>query len=136
MLGEFFAASEAEIDDAVLEAGPGGRFETVEAKTVSSVSIATLGELIGVGTYDALFDMVDAGRLADDGESGIDVVPESLRDALASAADPAQIAGRWHETDEMRDWSAEEIRDVLANLVSLAQRARGTGAQLWFWWSL
>jgi hypothetical protein len=136
MLGEFFAARVAEIDDAVLEEGPFGRFETVEAKSVTSVSIATLGALMGLGTYDELVDVVDDGRVADHGEAGIDVVPESLRDALASAGDPAPIARRWGETDEMRDWKAAEIRDVLAGLISLAQRARDTGAQLWFWWSL
>jgi hypothetical protein len=136
VLGEFFAARLAEIDEEVLEGGPSGRFAIVEAKTVSSVSIATLGEVLGAGTYDELIDVVDRGRVADHGEVGIDVVPASLRDALASAADAKAIAARWRETEEMRGWSSAETREVVEALISLARRSRDEGTQLWFWWSL
>jgi hypothetical protein len=136
VLGEFFAARLDDIDDAVLEGGPMNRFETVEAKTVSSVSIATLGEVLGIGTYEDVFDLVDQGRLADHGEAGIDVVPDSLRDALASEHDSARVAKQWHDTDEMRDWSAEEVLEVTKELAVLARRASAADSRLCFWWSL
>ena len=134
MLGEFFAA--ASIDDAVVEDGPFDRYETVTAKTVSSVSIATLGEIIGIGEYDEVFDLVDGGPAAEDGESGIDIVPDALRNALAAEDDLARVAARWHETDEMRDWRSEDLAEVVTKLAELARRARDEEARLWFWWSL
>jgi hypothetical protein len=80
MLGEFFAAKEDEIDE-VLDEGPFGRARpTVEAKTVSSVSIATLGEILGAGSYDDLFERVDGAS----GESGIE--PESRPLSAAPSA--------------------------------------------------
>jgi len=136
VLGEFFAARSDDIDDAVVDGGPMNRFETVEAKTISSVSIATLGEVLGIGTYEDVFDVVDQGRLADHGEAGVDVVPDSLRDALASEHDSARVAELWHDTDEMRDWSAEEVLEVINELAALARRASAADLRLWFWWSL
>jgi hypothetical protein len=46
MLGEFFAVDPADIDSVLLDKGPAGRFPTVEAKSVDSVSISTLGEIL------------------------------------------------------------------------------------------
>lgn len=136
MLGEFFAARPEEIDDALVEEGPNGRFHTVVAKTVHSVSISTLGEIIGAGTYDLLLDEVSQGRAAASGEAGIDVVPDSMRDALASAVDLDDVARRWAETDELEGWEPAEAREVVRNLAALAREARETGRQVWFWWSL
>jgi hypothetical protein len=135
MLGEFFAAKEDEIDE-VLDEGPFGRARpTVEAKTVSSVSIATLGEILGAGSYDDLFERVD-GPQAASGESGIDRVPDEVRDALASADDLDAVADRWAATDEMDDWQGSDVRDVVRDLAVMAQQARQTDQQIWFWWSL
>ena len=102
MLGEFFAA--VSIDDTVVEDGPFDRYEAVTAKSVSAVSIATLGDILSIGTNDEVYELVDQGRVAEHGEAGIDVVPETLRDALALEDDLAGVAKRWHATDEMREW--------------------------------
>ena len=134
MLGEFFAA--ATIDEALVEDGPFNRYETVTAKTVSAVSIATLGEILGIGTYDEVYELVDQGLVAEHGEAGVDVVPETLRDALASEDDLARVAERWHDTDEMREWRFEDVVQVVTDLAALARRACTEHAQLWFWWSL
>jgi len=133
VLGEFFAAQPSEIDD-LLDEGPSGR-ATVEAKTVSSVSIATLGEVLGVGTYDDLFERIE-GPQAESGESGIDRVPEEMRDALASSPDPDSIADRWGATDELAEWQPADVREVVRELARLAQEARQQEAQLWFWWAV
>jgi hypothetical protein len=76
------------------------------------------------------------GRLADHGEAGIEVVPDALRDALASETDPARVAKQWHDTDEIRDWRAEEVLEVVKELAALARRANAADSRLWFWWSL
>lgn len=136
VLGEFFAAPTTSIDETLVEDGPFDRFKTVTAKTVSSVSIAALGEILGIGTNDEVYELVDQGRIAQHGEAGIDVVPEALRDRLASDDDLARVARRWHDTDEMRDWRPEDVAEVVTQLAGLARRAQAADEQLWFWWSL
>jgi hypothetical protein len=136
MLGEFFAARADEVDDAVVEDGPFGRYETVEAKTVSSVSIATLGEILGAGTYDALVESASSGPQAPDGESGVDPVPREITEALATATDLDAAAAAWAKTDEMADWDRDDVREVIRELAALSVKARATERDLWFWWSL
>ena len=135
MLGEFFAARPDEIDDDVVARGPSQRFEIVEAKTVSTVSISTLGEILGAGSYDELYERVDAGPRIESHEAGIDVIPDDVRDRLADV-DVDAIAERWWATDEMRDWDPADVRDVVEKLAALAREARTTRRGLWFWWSL
>jgi hypothetical protein len=135
VLGEFFVADEADIDDALIEEGPYGRFTTVEAKTVSSVSIATLGEILGAGTYEALLDRVE-GPQATSGEAGLDAVPPEMRDALAAADDLDSAADAWGASEEMAEWERDEVREVVGELAKLARQAREANQQLWFWWSL
>jgi hypothetical protein len=94
MQEEFFAAREDEIEGAA-ENGPGGKFETVEAK-LDSVSICTLGEIVGAGTYDALFDRVFEGYRGGGSEySRLLLVPDEVRDGLATATslEPSPSAG-------------------------------------------
>jgi hypothetical protein len=135
VLGEFFVADEADIDDALVEEGPYGRFATVEAKTVISVSIATLGEILGAGTYEALLDRVE-GPQATSGEAGLDAVPPEMRDALAAADDLDSAADAWGASEEMAEWERDEVREVVGELAKLARQAREANQQLWFWWSL
>ena len=136
MLGEFFAARADEVDDALVEDGPFGRYETVEAKTVSSVSIATLGEILGAGTYDSLVEAASSGLQAPHGESGVDPVPSEITAALATATDLDSIAAEWAMTDEMVDWDRDDVRDVIRELAGLATKAQVTERELWFWWSV
>jgi hypothetical protein len=136
VLGEFFASKADEIDDAFVEGGPyGRRSPTVEAKTISSVSIATLGEILGAGTYDDLFERIE-GPQAASGEAGIDQVPDEVRNALASADDLDAIADRWAATEEMVDWEPADVREVVRDLSRLARIARDADHHIWFWWSL
>jgi hypothetical protein len=135
MQEEFFAAGEDEIEGAA-ENGPGGKFETVEAK-LDSVSICTLGEIVGAGTYDALLDRAfDGYRGGGSDYSGLLLVPDEVRDGLATVASLETVAERWHANDEMREWTPAEVREVLGDLASLAQRARAPERHLWCWWSL
>jgi len=137
MLGEFFAADPADIDDALVDDGPFGRYATVEAKTLDPVSISTLGEILGVGSYDDLVEEVSDGPEAASGEAGLFTIPSRMRDALAAAEDdtPA-IAEKWHATDELSGWDAEDVERVARGLAGLAHRAASESQQLFFWWSL
>src|SRR3954462_15980451 len=111
MLGEFFLAHPDEVES-YLESGPDGRTETLTAKTVSDVSIAALGEILGTGTYDELIDRLDAGaHFAPDDESGIFDVPSEISTAL-TGADRADVAAKWLQTEEMEGWSASEAQEV------------------------
>ena len=137
VLGEFFAAHPADVDRMLLDEGPAGRYPTVEAKTVDPVSISTLGEILGIGSYDDLIEEVSDGPGAASGEAGLFNIPTRMRDALAAAErDVATIAAKWQATEELSAWPAEDVQSVVRELVALAQRAADEARQLFFWWSL
>src|SRR5436190_22307830 len=109
VLGEFFAARESEIDDELLEA-PYERLETVEAKGLSEVNLATLGEILGLGTYDDLVDQFTGTGPADNHDVGLYRLPRDFLDGLAGLGDVAGAARRWVATEELRrdEWEFED----------------------------
>jgi len=58
VLGEFFAAAAEDIGGVLVADGPSGRLQTVEAKGLTEVSLARLGEIIGVGAYEDLVNRI------------------------------------------------------------------------------
>lgn len=137
MLGEFFAADPVEVGGDLLEDGPAGRYPTVEAKTVDPVSISTLGEILGVATYDDLLDEVSEGPQTESGEAGVFTIPVAMRDALAAPdLDTPTVAAKWRATEEVAAWSDEDVQTLIGELAALAQRATGDSRHLFFWWSL
>jgi hypothetical protein len=138
MIGEYFAARPDEIDEELVELGPEGRFETVSAKTHSSVTMGTLGETLGVGDSEELTAQTEADWYGESGECGIDAIPTPLRDALAEANDLVQVAEQWTATDELQlsGWTVDETQEVLRRLARLAVSARASGRDLWFYWPL
>jgi hypothetical protein len=137
MLGEFFAARPDEIES-VVEAGPFGRFETVEAKGLTEVSLATLGEIMQLGAYDDLVERIGAGPEAESGEAGILPLPTEFRDALASIVDIHAVATKWAATEELEldQWQVSDAAEVLRDVAGLARRAQATSQQVLYWWSL
>ena len=138
MLGEFFAARSEDLDEALVEEGPYGRLSTVEAKGLTEVSLATLGEFLGVGAYDELVERIGEGPEAESEEAGLLTIPTELRDALAEAKDIDSVAGRWAATEEpsLDGWRTEDSLGVLRELSALAREAVADGRELWYWWSL
>ena len=138
MIGEYFAARPDEIDDELVELGPEGRFETVSAKTHSSVTTGTLGEILDVGESEELTAQTETDWYGESGECGIDAIPTPVRDALAESSDLVQVAERWTATDELQlsGWTVDETHEVLRRLARLAVSARASGRDLWFYWSL
>jgi hypothetical protein len=137
VLGEFFAAREDEIDDALLEA-PYERLETVEAKGLTDINLATLGEILDLGTYDDLVRQFNATGPTDNLEVGLYELPRPFRDALAGLADVGSAARRWVTTEELRmdEWRLEDGEHVLREVSALARRALEEQRDLWYWWSL
>ena len=137
MLGEFFAARPEEIDDRLVEDGPFERLPTIDAKGLSELTFATLGEILGVGTYDDLVERAAEGPQTESGEAGILSVPSEVRDALAATEDLAPVAARWAATEELEGfWPPDELHNVLRDVSHLARDARSSGRELWYWWSL
>jgi hypothetical protein len=138
VLGEFFAARPEDIDEALVANGPYGRLTTVEAKGLSEVSLATLGEILGVGTYDDLVNRIAEGPQAESGEAGVLTIPSNLRDAFSGEADLDAAASLWVATDELSldGWRKEDALDVLRELSELARTATTETRELWYWWSL
>jgi len=137
VLGEFFAARESEIDDQLLEA-PYERLETVEATGLSEVSLARLGEILGLGTYDDLVDHFVLTGPADNDEVGLYRLPRNFDDALAGLVEVGSAARRWvfdRGTAEGRVAGRDGER-VLREVSALARRARDEQRELWYWWSL
>ena len=137
MLGEFFAARESEIDDELLDA-PFERLQTVEAKGLTDINFARLGEILGLGTYEDLVDQFTATGRADDDDVGLYRLPRDFRDALAGLVDIGGAARRWVATEELRmdEWQFEDGESVLREVSALARRAREDQCELWYWWSL
>jgi hypothetical protein len=137
MLGEFFAARPEEVDERLVEEGPFERLPTVEAKGLSELTFAALGEILGVGTYDDLVERAAEGPQKESGEAGILRLPSEIRDALPATEDLALVAERWAATEELAGfWPPDELHDVLRDLSRLARDARSSGRELWYWWSL
>jgi hypothetical protein len=138
VLGEFFAARSEDLDEALVEEGPYGRLSTVEAKGLTEVSLATLGEILGVGGYDQLVERIGEGPQAESEEAGVLTIPTELRDALAEARDINTVAARWAATDELSldGWRTEDSLRVLRELSALARDAAADRRELWYWWSL
>ena len=132
-----FKAAEHEVDADLVNSGPGPSFGGVEAKALTPIELATLGELLGLGGYDELADpMFDSARGGDSGECGVFRVLDSIRDGLAAATDLDRLASQWAKTDELRDWEPGDVRDVLDGATALAKAARDEGRHLWIWWTL
>ena len=136
MLGEFFAA-ESQETGSLVEDGP---FETrpiVEAKGLDEVSLATLGEIIEVGSYGDLVARIGPGVQGESGCNGILPLPDAFRDALTTA-NVEETAERWAATDElaMDGWQPSDAAEVLRDLSELARQAQAEGRQLFYWWSV
>ena len=137
--GEFFVAHADEVDDALVEDGPVGRYPAVEANNLTSVELATLGEILGVGSYDQLVvSFEDAGRPSASGEAAVLPVPTEFRDAVAALDDPSTVAAAWAATEELAlsGYRAEDAVAVLRALGDLARQARVDARELWVWLSL
>ena len=137
MLGEFFVCGPGELDETLLASGPHGRHPLVTAKGLGPVEIGTLGQILGAGSYDEVFELsADVHQEAESGESGVVGVPASVCEALATAGDLSAVANRWAATDELRmsRWQASDALLVLTELRRLVE-SRGP-SPVWYWWSL
>lgn len=137
MLGEFFVCDSDEIDEALLAGGPAARHAVVTANGLGPVEIATLGHILGAGSYADLLDLsADVHQEADSGEAGVVSVPAAVCDALAAAADLPAVAEQWAETEELRlsRWQPSDALGVLTQLSRLVESR--VGKPVWYWWSL
>ena len=137
MLGEFFAARASEIDDALLDLGPHGRFATVEANGLTPVSLARLGDVLAIAPFDALMGVMTS-RPSPNGDAVLVGLPAALRDALAESAGLDDAARAWVSTDELKlsGWRDQAAISVVRALADLARAARAGEHNLWYWWSL
>ena len=131
----FFAARADQITEAVVEHGPGPEFSAVEAKMMSPVEVASLGEIVGAGSYEQLIALISTSeREGRNGTTGLYFVPGDIGDGLVQA-DLETVSGRWAATEEMQAWPLDDVRATLTALRDLASAARSQDKELWVWWS-
>jgi hypothetical protein len=131
-----FAARDDEISPAIVDDGPYRHFPTVEIKQMDPVKMATLGAILGAGTYDELVSqMIESGRDGA-GDCGVFRIPPEVRDGLAGMTGRDEVATRWAATEELDRWTNEETTAFLTELAVLASRAVRDDRQLWVWWEL
>lgn len=132
----FFAARDEVVDESLVEHGPGPEFSVVEAKMLSPVEVASLGEIIGAGLYERLVDQISASeREGPGGSTGLYRVPTEMRDRLAQGGMETSAAA-WAATEEMQDWDPDDVRSTLAEMQTLAVDAVAEEKHLWVWWSV
>jgi hypothetical protein len=137
VLGELFLAGRDDLDQELIGSGPSGRRACVAAKGLTPVSIATLGELLGVGSYEEILGQAGAEHYeAESGVSGVWDVPDGLGRGLLASENLQSVAERWVATEELRldGWGVSDGVSVLTGLSQLLGR-RQDGEQLWYWWS-
>ena len=138
VLGEFFLCSRDDLDQELIGFGPSGRVACVSAKGLTPVNIASLGALLGVGTYNEVFDQCGAEHHeAETGESGVWDVPATVGQALLKSGSLEPVAQQWVATEQLRldGWRASDGLSVLTQLSHLLSRQE-EGQALWYWWSL
>jgi hypothetical protein len=137
--GEFFVAHVEEVDAPLADDGPVGRYPVAEANNLTSVELATLGEILGVGSYDELVvSFEDGGRPSASGEAALLLIPTEYRNAIAALDDVAAVAAAWTATEELAlsGYRAEDAVVVLSAVSELARQAQTDGRELWIWASL
>jgi hypothetical protein len=148
VLTDFFVAAPTEIDDAIVEAGPVGRFKTVEAKGADDVSLTSLNGIVTDRKFavdegfDTLFAEVESVSAASE-EDGpwLFRVPPALVAGLAIADEPRldEINEAWAQTE---GWQADgvtspdETRWIVQGLAELARDAAASNKEMYVWISL
>ena len=138
VLGEFFLSSSDGLDKELLTSGPSGRLACVTAEGLTPVNIASLGAILGVGSYGEIFAECGAEHHeAESGESGVWDVPAAVRQALLTIDSLEAVAQQWVETEELQldGWRASDGFSVLTELSALVSRQK-EGQALWYWWSI
>jgi hypothetical protein len=146
-LTEYFSAADDQTAVAVLDTLGGpmrASLDVVPLKNIDPVVCLVQLEAIMAGcSYDEARQRPRAGKLLSSPEpegAVVMSVSDSLRELLASAsaADRADAARRWAQTDELRmmQADAETLADILGDLADLARRALASSQRLYCWWSL
>ncbi len=136
-LGDFFTALREDIDETVIQHGPGTRFPAVEVPGLTDIPLATLAEIMRVGTFEDIYPQIaPASMIAEGGHAGVFAIPAGFRDALADLADANTIADEWAATEELvaDRWTAEDALSALRAMVRHAEEARAAGQDMWYWW--
>ena len=109
----------------------------LESKGIDAAKLESLWSVLPGGKRDPTF--MDSASLVYQVKGGpwISVVPPPMVRALSDVSDDAldRLAKDWAETDECRneDWSAEDVRDYLVELVAISRRARDAQKGLLLW---
>jgi len=102
------------------------------------VNVASLGEILGAGTYDEIFEQCGVEHYeSDSGGSGVWDCPDVVGKALPASGDLQPVAEKWVATAELQldGWPASDGLGVLQQLAEVLSD-REEGQVLWYWWCL
>jgi hypothetical protein len=110
-------------------------FEVVQFKGLTNLEFGTLWAIIEGKQFD--FDKHGLASLSPQAETWLFRFPPKLVQALAALSSPAveTIAESWAKTEELH-WDPPEAREVVEELVRLANLALSASKGLYFWGSL
>ncbi|GAB2828292.1 hypothetical protein GCM10027176_35590 [Actinoallomurus bryophytorum] len=138
---KFFVAPDDTSAAAIVDRGPTGLFESLDAGNFDAAEAVIEWEGIFTGrSFEALVSAGEPRMVADPGEDGGPVVfaaSGALRGALAGAAPArlAEVGELWiqERAEEGEVFDPEMVGDLLGELANLARTAAGRGHSLYCW---
>jgi hypothetical protein len=146
VLSELVVADESDAEAIAASDNPTRDWDGISWKTIDAIKLSTLWAILGdssLGVEEVMGRARQFPRLSRRTEDGPWVmgVPCRLIDLLAGLdgedeARLVQVAEAWAVTEEFQGWEPSEVREVLRDIVDLADTARLEGKGLLLWMSL
>ncbi len=144
VLSHLFVAEAFEADAVAASDEPSQAWEGFSCRGLDRIKLATLWALVEAGSPDdRLESRLNAIRTIPEGDQGpwVDVAPPDMLRALAAVAameecEQTTLAERWGQTEELKDWEASEVCEVLRSIGDTAETAQLYNKTLLIWTSL
>ena len=118
-LSDILCCSDSQVESAITSEEPYSIGVWFQARGIGTIELATLGELLQVGSYDELFDgFVAVGEPLEEGPWP-EVIPLGLVEALKNISDSqvASVTPEWSQIEEFYGGvSPEHLAEYLINL--------------------
>lgn len=144
VLNQLLVADASEADAVAASDEPSQTWDGFFCRGLDRLKLATLWALVEAGSADDRFEQrLDEIRTIPKGDQGpwVDIVPPKMLSALASIAamekdEQQSLAEHWGQTEELEEWEAPEIFEVVRSIGDTAETAQLENKTLLVWTSL